>query len=37
MWREHALHKAMTELRTKLGTAERDLRAYISDQSTLAK
>ena len=32
-----ALRKAMTELRTKLGTAERDLRAFISDQSTLSK
>ena len=32
-----ALRKTMNELRTKLGTAERDLRAYISDQSTLAK
>ena len=27
----------MTELRAKVGTAERDLRAYVSDQSTIAK
>jgi chromosome segregation ATPase len=32
-----ALRKTMTDLRAKLGTAERDLRAYISDQSTIAK
>jgi hypothetical protein len=32
-----ALRKAMTELRTKLGTAERDLRTFVSDQSTIAK
>ena len=32
-----ALRKAMTELRTKLGTAERDLRGFISDQSTITK
>ena len=32
-----AVRKSMTELRTKLGTAERDLRAFISDQSTIAK
>jgi hypothetical protein len=32
-----AVRKAMTELRAKVGTAERDLRAYVSDQSTIAK
>jgi hypothetical protein len=32
-----SLRKAMTELRAKVGTAERDLRAYVSDQSTIAK
>ena len=32
-----AVRKTMAELRTKLGTAERDLRAFISEQSTLAK
>jgi hypothetical protein len=32
-----ALRKVMTDLRTKLGTAERDLRTFISDQSTLTK
>jgi hypothetical protein len=32
-----ALRKTITELRGKLGTAERDLRAFISDQSTISK
>jgi hypothetical protein len=32
-----AVRKTMAELRTKLGTAERDLRVFISEQSTLAK
>jgi uncharacterized membrane protein YgcG len=32
-----ALRKAMTELRAKLGTAERDLRVFIGEQSTVAK
>jgi phage shock protein A len=31
-----AVRKTMAELRTKLGTAERDLRVFISEQSTLA-
>jgi hypothetical protein len=31
------LRKTITELRGKLGTAERDLRAFISDQSTISK
>lgn len=31
------VRKTMAELRTKLGTAERDLRVFISEQSTLAK
>ena len=32
-----AVRKTMAELRTKLGTAERDVRVFISEQSTLAK
>ena len=31
------VRKTMVELRTKLGSAERDLRVFISEQSTLAK